>query len=79
MNQKGEEMFHQKYHKASKNGILTKINNGFHYIRNICDCLSENPPSSHLLVFLRNIILKIQLKITSLAFVVEIFTEHNNT
>ena len=28
----------------------------------ICDCLSENPPSSHLPVFQKNTILKIQLK-----------------
>ena len=41
----------------------------------ICDCLSKNPPSSHLLVFRE---VKIQQK-TSLALVVESFTEHNNT
>ena len=35
----------------------------------ICDCLSENPPSSHLPVF-REIA-------TILALVVESFTEHN--
>ena len=45
----------------------------------ICDCLSENPPSLHLPVAIsRNTILKIQLK-TSLALVLESFTEHNNT
>ena len=48
-------------------------------IPSICDCLSENPPSSHLLVFREIPFYKIQLKITSLTLVVETFTEHNNT
>ena len=50
------------------------------HISYICDCLSKNRPSSHLPVFQEiATILKIQLKITSLALVVETFTEHNNT
>ena len=44
----------------------------------ICDCQSENPPSA-LASISRNTILKIQLKITSLALVMETFTEHNST
>ena len=45
----------------------------------ICDCLSKNPPSSHFLVFREIPFKKIQLKITSLALVVETFTEHDKT
>ena len=46
---------------------------------NKSDCLSKNLSSSFALVsILRNTFLKIQLKKTSLALVVESFTEHNS-
>ena len=43
---------------------------GFCRPSHICDCLSENPHSFALASISRNTILKIQLKITSLALVV---------
>ena len=45
----------------------------------IYDCLNKNPPNSHLPVFWGNIILNFNLKKASLALVLDLFSEHNNT